>query len=301
MNITPRPHPSIPSLTRAAAASLAVTIVAALGAVPAAATDEAASCWTETPGVVGTIDHPTDPTAVVLRMFTGGGFVPMEIAFMETPAFTLYGNNVAIYRPADPMTELTAPLTPFFCSRLTPDQVDELLAYALDETGLRTADDRYAHPYIVDTPNTTFTIDADGIRRDIVVEALGFDDLAPDPDARARFQALADQLTAFDAVVESQSLYEVPLYQAMLTAPWAVTDDPVLPWPWDDVPPELFGREGSDIVTLTPEQAAQVTPVPGGGQAFIPVQTPDGTQVSLTIRPLLPDEAAALPTPAQAG
>ena len=99
------------------------------------------SCWTSEPGSTGAIDHPTDPRSIVLRMFIGGGFVPAEIAFLESPVFTLYGNNVAIFRPAGEQQDLADPLPPYQCSRLTPEQVDELLAYALDEAGLRDAAD----------------------------------------------------------------------------------------------------------------------------------------------------------------
>ena len=73
------------------------------------------SCWTSEPGVVGTIDHPVEPTAIVLRMSVGGGFVPAEIAFIESPTFTLYGNNVAIFGPAGQSSDLTDPLPAFAC------------------------------------------------------------------------------------------------------------------------------------------------------------------------------------------
>lgn len=53
------------------------------GASPGPASTGAPS---PTPGQVGEIDHPTEPTAVVLRMFVGGGFVPLELALTEAPA-----------------------------------------------------------------------------------------------------------------------------------------------------------------------------------------------------------------------
>ena len=157
--------------------------------MPAAAADAAQRtaqasdlpCWTNEPGVVGTIDHPIDPAAIVLRMFTGGGFVPVEIAFMENPAFTLYGNNVAIFRPATSSDDITDPQAPYLCAQLAPEQVDDLLAFALEDGGLATAGELYPDPFIVDTPNTVFTIDADGVSKETTVQALGFNPDAPDP------------------------------------------------------------------------------------------------------------------------
>jgi hypothetical protein len=126
---------------------------------------DGATCFTAEPGVVGTIDHPVEPLAVVLRMFVGGGFVPPEIRFIESPVFTLYGNDVAIFQPSAQMEALTDPYPPFQCAQLSPEQVDELLGVALDEGGLAQAGDYYPNPNIVDVPSTTFGIDAGGITK----------------------------------------------------------------------------------------------------------------------------------------
>lgn len=273
-----------------AAAGLIVSVAPALG--QDASTE---ACWTTEPGAVGSIDHPTDPEAIVLRMFTGGGFVPREIAFMESPAFTLYGNDVAIFRPAVESQDLFDPLPPYLCARLTTDQVDELLAAALDEAGLRDADELYANPNIVDVPSTTFTIDADGVAKSVTVQALGFDPQAPDPEARARFSALSDLLSDFESQVDASAEYDVPLYEAMLGEVWGEPAAEPIAWPWADVPPDAFVADDAwgSIVTLAPDQVAEVTEIPSGGQGFIVVELPDGTLGSLTIRPLLPDEVPA--------
>lgn len=293
MNHTHSPYRSLSTASRASVGLLAFTSLVGLGAMPVAAADAVNPCWTPEPGVVGSIEHPTGALDIVLQLRVGGGFVPTEIAFLESPTFTLYGNNVAIFRPAADPGELTDPLPPYACSVLDPQQVDELLALALDEGGLRDADERYANPYIVDTPNTAFAIDADGVDKVVVVEALGFDGEAPDPEARARFEALAAVLSDFGSRVEASTPYDVPLYRAMLTQPWIEEPGEPAPWPWADDPADLFG-DGLDVIaTLTPEQVAQVVSVPSGGQGYILLQTPDGRLVSLAIRPLLPDETAA--------
>ena len=284
-------------LSAASALAVAALLLVTTSTVAANASQRTAqandsSCWTSEPGVVGVIDHPTDPAAIVLRMTTGGGFVPVEIAFMETPVFTLYGNNVAIFRPASVTNDITDPLAPYFCAQLRPDEVDELLAFALDQGGLRTADELYADPFIADAPNTLFTFDADGVSNEIMVQALGFNPDAPDAEAREQFEALADLLTDYEPEVDAAEPYQVELYRGLLSDVW--TENPATPlsWPWDDLSPDDFIGEGFDSTYLLPDQVAQVAVVPSGGQGFILLLLPDGTLRSLTVSPLLPDQVA---------
>jgi hypothetical protein len=279
-----------------AGAALLLSASVAMAATDSGPADEA--CWTTEPGVIGSIDHPTEPEAIVLRMFTGGGFVPLEIAFLESPVFTLFGNNVAIFRPSSESSDITDALPPYQCSRLSPEQVDELLTFALDDGGLRDAADLYADPFIADTPNTVFTIDAEDVAKDVVVQALGFNPDAPDQDARAQFQALADLLTDFAPGVTPSTAYEVPVYQGLLTDIWTGSPAPAIAWPWADLAPEDFTGDGFAVATLTPAQVAQVVPVPSGGQGFIVLELPDGSQRSFAVKPLLPDAIAGEASPA---
>lgn len=291
--ITPH-HPLSRTALRTALALAGAAVILSASAVLA---DDASpvpdACWTQLPGELGSVDHPTDPEAIVLRMSVGGGFVPLEVAFLESPTFTLYGNDVAIFRPSVRQDSITDPLPPYQCVRLTPEQVDRLLTGALDDGGLREAADLYPDPYIADTPNTVFTIDADGVDKTITIQALGFDSQAPDPEARARFQVLADQLTRFAEVANGATDFDVPRYRALLTDVWIDAPADAEAWPWEDVTPADFSGDGWAVTTLTPEQVAMVVPVPSGGQGYIVLELPDGTQQSLAIRPLLPDEVAA--------
>ena len=293
-HINTPPHPLSRTAHRAALALAGAAVILSASATLA---DEASpvpgACWTQMPGELGSVDHPTDPGAIVLRMSVGGGFVPLEVAFLESPTFTLYGNNVAVFRPSVAQDSITEPLPPYQCVALTPEQVDSLLTDALDDGGLREAADLYPDPYIADTPNTVFTIDADGVDKTITIEALGFDSQAPDPEARARFEVLADQLSRFSEVATDPTEFDVPRYRALLTDVWIDAPADAVAWPWEDVTPADFSGDGLAVATLTPEQVAMVVPVPSGGQGYIVLELPDGTQQSLAIRPLLPDEVAA--------
>ena len=290
-------HRLSPALAVGGAIVLAASSILATSASAGVTEAEATTCWTDQPGVIGTVDHPTDPSTVVLRMFTGGGFVPLEVAFLENPVFTLYGNNVAIFRPDQEMTDIFEPMAPYLCSQLTPEQVDELLELALDEGGLGDANEYYPDPFIVDTPNTLFTIDADGVATEVLVEALGFNPEAPDEEARAGFEALADVLTDFGPWVDTSEPFDVAAYRGLLTDVWAEIPVTPIAWPWDELSHRDFTGEGFATAPLTPDQVAEVAAVPNGGQGYIVLELPDGTLRSLAIKPLLPakEDAASIP------
>jgi hypothetical protein len=267
---------------------------ALLVSAPALGQSAPGACFTEQPGTLGTVDHPTEPDAVVLRMAVGGGFVPYEIAFLQAnPTFTLYGNDVAIFQPtASPDAAFTDSWPAYLCAQLTPEQVDELLSFALDDGGLADARDEYLNPNIVDVPTTTFTIDAAGVDKVVAVHALGFD-MAPqeDFDARVRFGALANLLTSFEAI--GALPYEVPAYAALLTSGGAESSTVAWPWPELSVGDDFQGDDDARVGTLTPEQLAAVTTVPNGGQVLIPVIGPKGAYWNLSVRPFLPDTVVA--------
>jgi hypothetical protein len=287
------------SMTRTATRLVLGLTAALLAAMPVAAAASPPSsiapvdCYTLEPGTVGTVEHPTDPSAIVLRMSQGGGFVPTAIAFIETPRFTLYGNDVAIFQgPAPTDADLFEPRPAFQCLKLTPDQVDELLTFALAEGGLADAATDYPNPNITDVGTTVFTIDADGVDTTVSVYALGFE-MAPEDQLadRARFAALADLLSDFGASVDGEQPYDVPAYAAMLEEDALEPGDESTPWPWTALTTDAFVLgDPAAAVVLTPEQVAVVTTVPNGGQALIPVTSPDGAPLRLSIRPFLPDD-----------
>ena len=205
-----------------------------------------------------------------------------------------HNKDVAIYQPAgSPDAAFTDPWPAYLCAQLTPEQVDELLTFALEDGGLADARDEYLNPNIVDVPTTTFTIDAAGVDKVVAVHALGFE-MAPEEDteARAGFAALAGMLTSFEA--EGAVPFEVPAYAALLTPRPADDETEAVAWPWPELTLESCpGDENARMGTLTPEQVAAVTTVPNGGQVLIAITGPDGEPLSLTVRPFLPDTVVA--------
>src|SRR4051794_32118420 len=83
-------------------ASRPLAVIATLGALVTAGcggadTDSPAGSSTAPPASQsGAIEHPTGPTDIVLRVNTGGGFVPLEFNLKALPSYTLYGDGTVI-------------------------------------------------------------------------------------------------------------------------------------------------------------------------------------------------------------
>jgi hypothetical protein len=299
------PMPNHPTRGRARHAALLLSTAGLLlAATPVAAQSPGPAsppAPSGVPGEVGQIDHPTDPKAVVLRMETCCGFVPVEISLTEAPEFTLYGDNTVVFRPQPPAGEAFDPSAPrpaFVKATMTPAQVDALLSFALSQGGLQSAVELYANPLIADAPSTIFTVNAGGVDKVVTIQALGFDDSGPDAAIRAQFAQLADLLDSFEEQVaagnvESAEPYQPERYRAILMDFFEAQPADSVAWPWDDLTIDDFqGAQGGGFwyAGLTPEQASAVTEIPSGGIAGIAVEAPDGTPYFLAIRPLLPDE-----------
>ncbi len=234
---------------------------------------------------------------VVLRMDTGDGFVPTTYGWTEAPEFTLYGDGTVVFRPAaDPEGN---GFPPFIQAHMTPEQMTELLAYALGPGGLAQAHEVYNHNQITDMPWTVFTVDTGDVDKSVAVYALSMTQPeGPDASDYESFQALGETLSHFgEQVAKGQYAdvrpYQPSEYRAFLTPATGPAAD-AIPWPWPGLTLadfEPYGdHEGVLIGGLTPEQTAQVTKVPSGGVPAIAILGPDGAPLTLTVRPLLPGE-----------
>jgi len=250
------------------------------------------------------IEHLTGATDILLRYEEGGGFVMPAFMASMTPHFTLYGDGTVIFRnPAleiPPMQGSVAVFNPLRTARLSEEQIQDLLVFALGEGGLAAARPDYRNDMVADASTATFTVNAAGISKTVAIYALGMEvqGLADAP-ARAAFGKLAERLTDFDqggtvaTDVYTPEAYRVTLFES----PGAVAPD-VRPWAWDElaladfkssVDPNDFQfphrtMSAEDLAPLT------VTDFEGGFQNLV-ITGPDGKLYSLSARPILPDES----------
>lgn len=260
-----------------------------------------------TGGTTG-IEHPTGADELVLRIFTGGGFVPVEYNLRALPGISIYGDGRMIVE--GPMIEIyPGPALPNLqVTRLTEEAVQAILEAASD-AGLLGKDASYDYPCVADLPTTTFTVVAEGETHTVSAYALGVEgDMGADTcglpgiDVEAR-AALADFQTKLgdlrswlpEGSIGAEEQYvpsEMRLYVQAYRGDPALEQSPV-EWPlatplssFGDPVPDLADFRcgvvgGDDLATLLPaaQSANQLTP-----------WTSDGETRGLIFRPLLPDE-----------
>jgi hypothetical protein len=270
---------------------------------------------TDPPG----IDHPSGPDQLVLRIDSGGGFVPPEFLLTDLPDLSLLGDGRLVV--LGPQIEIyPGPALPNLQVRqLTEDGMQALLE-AAREAGLFGPDAHYDNACVTDLPTTTFTLVAEGETHVISAYALGVGDQEEDnldcvpsrADAAARrklaeFQELAFGLDAWmpeGSVGPEQEFAfdELRLFVEPATFN-SIGDQGIEPtvvdWPLD-TPLADFGEptpdapagercgtvSGADLDVLMSDlrEANQLTLWESDGQTY-----------RLFLRPLLPDESGCPP------
>lgn len=252
-----------------------------------------------------TIDHPTGAGDILLQYEEGGGFVMPAWAATQAPIFTLYGDGTVVFR--DPREEAPPPEgdimrnNPFRTATLTEEQVQDVLAFALQDGGLAAAKARYPYDMVADASTAYFRIHAGGIEKTVEVYALGMDPAldasVPDAPARAAFAALADRLMDFDqGGAFSTEVYEPPAYRGVLMDSGGFAGTNPIEWPWADIAPSDFVEDQArdrffPTRVMTDEEVSQL----GiddymGGFMNMSLIGPDGKTYQFSLRPLLPGE-----------
>jgi hypothetical protein len=286
-----------------------VTLALVTGACAAAAAPPSPGASTPPPSPTQSgVDHPTGATDVVLRMEVGGGFVPIDFAASQAPTFTLYGDGRVVFQQLldtfpQPGPDGITHNAPWRTAQLDEGQIEELLMFALGPGGLGTARDSYIDNGIADAANTIFTIDAGGLEKTVVVNAIEMEPSGgPDDAARASLKKLADRLHDFDeGGTISTDVYAPTGYRGVLIEQEVDPNVPgpkAIDWPWPDLTVADFkegdGSSGPAFPhkALTGDEIAalKVGDVSGGAQGLI-VKSPEGKTYSLIVRPLLPDES----------
>jgi hypothetical protein len=272
-------------------------------ASPSASAVPPSSAPSESPADFGAIEHATGKTDVLLRYEEGGGFMMPAFIATQAPIFTLYGDGTVIFR--NPFAEAKQavgsvfPQNPYRIAKLSEDQIQDTLKYALGDGGLGIAKASYEDMMISDASTAVFTVNAGGIKKTVSVYALGIEmENVPDAPARAAFNRLAKRLADFDqGGTIKTDLYQPERYRGILMDGFAAPDQRA--WPWADIKPTDFpfpadpnAFQSAERV-MTPAEVAilGLEDVEGGFQG-LPLEAPDKSKLySFSLRPLLPDEA----------
>ena len=259
----------------------------------------------------GSIAHPTGASEVVLRVVTGGGFVPIQYNYTMVPEFTLYGDGRIIAPGPTTMQYPGAALPNLQTAKVSEDVIQEMLAAAKEAQLFRNGVD-YGQPGVTDVGTTTITINAGGTTYKSAVYALGFDSAGgsgltmQQQQERAAANDFRTKLTDpanFSAPQPAWEAYDFTALKVFsqaidTTAETASTEvrPNHLPWPLADLATSGTAVEntqglrqlvlsGDDLATIKPllQQATEITIWESGAAKY-----------DLWLRPLLPDEAAAL-------
>jgi len=250
------------------------------------------------------VDHATGATDLILRVETGGGFVPIGFIATQAPWFSLYGDGTLIARDdtapwPEPGPDGLMRQPPLFEARLSEDEVQALLRFALGEGGLGIARPRYDAVGVADAPSTFFTVRAGGVERTVEVNALGIDTAGgPDTAIRDAFSGLEARLRAIAGGLSATAEPYVPQHwRGVLLQAEAGGARVALAWPWPDLTPADFtqadpngARFASRALTVEDVAALDLGDLAGGIQN-VALVGPDGQAgFSLALRPLFPDE-----------
>ncbi len=248
----------------------------------------------------GPIEHATGETDVVLRFEEGGGFVPLGFLAGQAPTFTLYGDGTIIFRDVTavfpPADDAVQRQLPYRIARLSEDQVQELLAFAIGPGALGIARAAYDPGNVADAPTAIFTLTAGGLSKTVSVVALGFDNpQSPDAPILKALARVGERLRAFDA--PGAQVWTPDRYRGVLTED--AFGEPRA-WPWPDIAPADFRPlqlpTGQTWIarTMTGAEVAVLAldDIEGGFLNLVLSGPGDGKTYSLTLRPLLPDEVA---------
>ena len=254
-------------------------------------------------GTSGPLQHPTGKNQVVLRVSSGGGFVPPEVNLKQVPEFTLYGDGTVIVTGPTTMIYPGAALPNLQTTTVTQKTIQAILS-AAQEAGLLQASFDYGNPGISDVPTTTITVNVGGKTYESSIYALGVEAAGgsltmEQQQARAAVSTFVGKLTGLESFQQGLqwSAYQfnaLRVYSSAATASGATDVQPnKLAWPLGDLATlgqptqpdgfRVFAVSGSDLATLQPllGQATEITLWSSGGKEY-----------NLAFRPLLPDETA---------
>ena len=162
----------------------------------------------------GPIEHPGG-SELIVRMSSGGGFVPREFALSSVPAFTLLGDGRVIVAGPVPAIFPGPALPNLMERRLTEEGIQEVLRLLAD-TRLFGADAEFdgASNFVADAATTTFTVNAGGGTVNVSIYGLGT--LPPDGQggpnlpaveraAHERLAQVADALTSLESWLPAEA------------------------------------------------------------------------------------------------
>lgn len=272
-------------------------------------------------GGSGEIEHPTGADEAILVITQAGGMIPVQMQVGQTPVFVLTGDGRVIVQGFQTL-EFPGPILPPLQERTLTEEGIQTILRVLDDTNLFVGEleNRVMQAMVADAPDTAITVNAGGRTATVTVYAIGMllDGMEPPPGADPEeleayrvLSALNDRLMTLDtwlpAAAWATDEWRPYVADAFRLYVRDVSEQPVdeqlppqqRPWPTDEDPAafgtelESFGdgtrcgvAEGEAAATWAAELAlARQNTIWTSGER----------RYAITVRPLLPHEAATCP------
>ena len=260
-----------------------------------------AACGKQTvsTGDGSSVTYSTNPSSIVVRVETTGGFVPVETIFTNLPAVSIYGDGSVITTGPQVMI-YPGPVVPNLLVRKLDVAGMQAVLSAAQDAGIRTEPIDYGQPPVADVPNTVVTVNANDTSYTQSANALGMDEATSgltqsQVDARAKLSTFVNSMTDLETLVGADHIGpEQPYTIAGWRLRATVTDElptgepapTVVPWPVTSVP---LASVGECAAVTDPAKATQVTDTMTKANQLT-FFTEAGITYQVLARPLLPDE-----------
>ena len=234
-------------------------------------------------------EHPTGADDVVVRIAYEGGFIPVEMAFLNLPTLLVSGDGHVFVQ--GPVPEIyPGPLLPNIqVSPVTEAGIQDLLTLA-DEQGLLAEVDYTDPTNIADAPNTVVEIAAGGETFRHSAYALGInDETDPARKALADFVAAAtgDWLYGPNPEVGPQEQFQSEHFLIRASEVGDYTGDiepTVVDWPADAT---VRLADAGECATIPTAEVGELF----AGANQLTFFAEDGITYQLTVKPQLPGDA----------
>ena len=271
------------------------------------------------------IEHPTGADQAIFIIESRGGFVPVDFAATQLPAFVLLGDGRVIMQGPQTL-EFPGPALPPLMERTLTEEGIQAVLGAIRDTDLFDADLelRGAQNFVADASDTVFTVHAGGDEITVAVYGLGTlpagQELpegisSAEVEAHATLQRLQDQMMTLDTTLPEDAWEEEawrPYEPAALRLYVRdVSNEPIeggdvpqqrLEWPTDS-DPAAFGEgqptfgNGTRCGVVEGDEAATWLEALGNATQMTLWVPADDAEARFTVapRPILPHEEASCP------
>jgi hypothetical protein len=248
-------------------------------------------------------EHPTGADEFVVRVFAGGGFVPVQFHLTTSPSYTLLGDGTVVEPGAVTAIYPGPALTPLHARHIDEAAIQEILQRA-DDAGLLEGEIDYGEPGITDVETTTVTINVDGEQHVQSAYALGFDDeegggnlTEEQREARQALRGFIESLAATDQPASEDYVpSEVIAYTLGIAEPDADVPQEPQDWPIATLPARESAETPFACVTITGDETTTLLAALAGANQATPWVVPGVAEpLSIVFRAVVPGDEPCEP------